>query len=302
MTGPIPVSSMIERPNLLATVQNSYAFGAQIRQQKQAEERKNKLAGIAEQAYTAAPEQRNALVGQAVGVDPESGLALGSALGKRDDAQMDSEDAKAKRLRGAAKYMLQAIESNDPAKIQGAHTAVGQFMSTHGQPFPPQYTPDMLPKLQEALARTAYLDEIESNSKLPADILTLQMLQADPELMQIDRERRQAGWKPTLFQDQNGFNAFMPQTQTGVPVRGAYSGQQGAPMPQGGQQGPIVSEGQQITPFAPDVNIPQSSAEYAAFQAAAADADSPNPTGQPFKVGQVPDKAFHAPPGANTFG
>jgi hypothetical protein len=80
---------------------------------------------------------------------------------------------------------------------------------------------------------------------------------------------------------------------------------QAAPVQLGGGQPQMpqpMPEGQQITPFAPDVNIPQSSAEYAAFQAAAADADSPNPTGQPFTVGQVPYQAFQAPPGANTFG
>lgn len=155
----IPVHSMREQPDYLGTLQRGMAFGSQMRQQREAEQRRNRLAELGSQAYGAQGQARQDLIGQAVGVDMGQGLALGEALRQNDQAQMSAEDAQAKRLRGAAKYMMQAIETNDPNKIAGAHNAVRNFMGQFGQPFPEQFSPDMVPKIQEVLARTAYLEQ-----------------------------------------------------------------------------------------------------------------------------------------------
>lgn len=155
----IPVHSMRDQPDYLGTLQRGMAFGSQMRQQREAEQRRNRLAEIGSQAYGAQGQARKDLIGQAVGVDMGQGLALGEALRQNDQAQMSAEDAQAKRIRGAAKYMMQAIETNDPNKIAGAHNAVRSFMGQFGQPFPEQFTPDMVPKIQEVLARTAYLEQ-----------------------------------------------------------------------------------------------------------------------------------------------
>lgn len=156
----LPVNQMIDKPNLLASAQQGYAFGTQMRQQREEGERRNKLAGIAQQAYNAPVSEQNALVGQAVGVDPTQGFQLADSLSRSQLNASKAEDDRAQKLRGAAKYMLQAIESKNPAQIQGAHRTVAQFMSGFGQQFPEQFDEaTMLPKIQEVLAQTAYLDE-----------------------------------------------------------------------------------------------------------------------------------------------
>lgn len=109
----------------------------------------SRLASLASQAYGAQGEQRNALVGQAIATDPNAGFALGDKLQQR-------EDNRSQKFAGAAKYMLGAVESNNPAQVQGAWRTVRPFLEElvgpSGKVVPEQWTDDMLPALHQAIA------------------------------------------------------------------------------------------------------------------------------------------------------
>lgn len=119
----------------------------------------NRFAQLAGQAYSAAPAQQNALVGQAVGVDPRAGLQLGSQLATlNSDRQATAQAAEVdhmKKLGGAARYMAQALKSNNPAQVEGAWQAVRPYLAeVSGKEPPPQWDPAMEPALYQAIAAT----------------------------------------------------------------------------------------------------------------------------------------------------
>ncbi|WND79382.1 D-Ala-D-Ala carboxypeptidase family metallohydrolase [Lysobacter capsici] len=122
-------------PNFLALAREGRAAGEQ--------RRFNSLAG---QAYAAPEADRNALLTQAVGIDPGAGLKLQDTLQERDDGTM-------RRAVGAARYMKQAIDSKDPAMIQGAFLATKPFIEKlTGKVLPPQWSEEMLPGVHQVLA------------------------------------------------------------------------------------------------------------------------------------------------------
>lgn len=67
--------------SFLNALAGGYGFGKQIKADRQ----NAQLAGLASQAYGAAPEQRQAIVQQAIGVSPEAGFALGQNLQSDED-------------------------------------------------------------------------------------------------------------------------------------------------------------------------------------------------------------------------
>lgn len=86
--------------NIVGQYQQGQAFGTQQRQEREAEQRQSRLSELASLAYGSQnPEERRSLVGQAVGVDPSAGLALGGSLAK-DDENQQMELVKAIRLVG----------------------------------------------------------------------------------------------------------------------------------------------------------------------------------------------------------
>lgn len=267
----IPVHTMREQPDYVGTMQRGMAFGNQLRQQRQAEERRNKLAQLGSQAYGAQGADRQALIGQAVGVDMQQGLALGGALRENDMANMTAEDAQAKRLRGAAKFMMQAIESNDPAKIKGAHQAVANFMGGFGQQFPAEFTPEMVPQIQEVLARTAYLEDggvgtavqsrfIDDQGNMVAlmrDGTTKVVGKADPSMQIIEGEGGFYGV------NRRNLNAAPVQLGGGAPQQAApqrtisnvqYRTEDGQPIPQ--EEMAALQQAMQAAAAGQDVTIP----------------------------------------------
>lgn len=109
----------------------------------------NRLAG---QAYTAQPAQRNALVGQAVGIDPKAGLELGTQLQTATKAAETDHMAK---LGGAARYMAQALASKNPAQIDGAWQNVRPYLQQlTGRQTPDHWDPSMEAGLYQAIATT----------------------------------------------------------------------------------------------------------------------------------------------------
>lgn len=120
----------------------------------------SRFARLAGQAYTApAGADRTALLGQAVATDPHSGIALGNQLAARDSAQQATQQAAevdhAKKLGGAARYMVKALQTNNPAQINGAWQAVRPYLEQlTGKAAPEQWDPSMEQGLYQAIAAT----------------------------------------------------------------------------------------------------------------------------------------------------
>lgn len=74
-------------PDIVGRFQQGQAFGDQRREQQAAIERRSRLSELAAQAYGAAPDARQGILQQAVGVDPQAGLALGKGLQGIDEQQ-----------------------------------------------------------------------------------------------------------------------------------------------------------------------------------------------------------------------
>jgi len=120
---------------------------------------RNHLASLAQQAYTAAPDQRNALIGQAIGADPDAGFALANQLHAQDVTAQSEQESRLKKLRGAAMFGIDALKSGDPARIQGASNALGPYLTQlTGKPFP-GLDQSQLPKMYEILAQTGGIPE-----------------------------------------------------------------------------------------------------------------------------------------------
>lgn len=140
---PYDIARALDTPNIIGNGLAAAQAGRKAGQQ-------NALAGLASQAYTApAGERRNALVAQAVGVDPTAGLELGKTLQANDDSEL-------KTVAGAAKYVLDAYKSGNAAQLQGAYRATIPLLTRlgarQGKVPPPEFSEDMLPGLYQVIA------------------------------------------------------------------------------------------------------------------------------------------------------
>lgn len=128
----------------------------------------NRLAG----QMIADPSQAQGLLGQAASINPGGALAIQGALAQQQQAQQAQQRAQQtdilKQAGGAARYMLSAVQTNDPAKIQGAYQAVKPFLAQLGQAQgkvpPDQFDPSMLPAMYQLVAKTQ--DLFPNDSKL----------------------------------------------------------------------------------------------------------------------------------------
>lgn len=93
----------LQFPSILGSFLQGQRAGTEQRLLRQDEEKQSRLAQLAGQAYNAQGPERQALVGQAVGVDPRAGFALEGDL-------QGSEDARTKTLVNAAKLLTTAPE------------------------------------------------------------------------------------------------------------------------------------------------------------------------------------------------
>jgi len=144
------------------------------------------LNNLAQQAYqTPVGPDRDAIIGQAIGLNRDQGFDLGNTL-------QQTQDAKDAKLGAAANYVAQAWQAsngnpNDP-KVQGAYQAVRPYLqqlhSSMGAdtPTPDSFTPDMLPGIYQIVAKT----QGATASKLPAALQTFYGIQN-----QLPQEQRQ---------------------------------------------------------------------------------------------------------------
>lgn len=158
-------------PDYYSDINNAYDRGRSL-----------SLNDLAAKAYnTPAGQQRDALVGQAIGVDRNSGMQLGNDL----QSMQDARDAK---LGAAARYVLNAYQTGNPQATEGAYQAVKPFLSQigmahgSGQQPPDNFSPDMLPAIYQIVART----QGAVNMKTPAALQTFNAIQS-----QLPEDQRQ---------------------------------------------------------------------------------------------------------------
>jgi hypothetical protein len=163
---------------------------------------------LAGQAFTAQPDQQQAALGQLASVDPGTAMQMQGQLAQQAKAQQVDHNAK---LNGAARFMLDAVNSKDPARIQGAWSAVSPYLSQlTGKQAPPQWDDAMLPAVYQTIANTGGMPEqkpiqlssgaqlVDQTGKVLADnpaeqkdsgeIATIKALQSDPSLMSTYRQ------------------------------------------------------------------------------------------------------------------
>lgn len=188
--------------------------------------RTNYLSRLAGQAFTAAPAERQAIIGQAAQHYPQQAMEMEQAFAKRDDSRIASVAQKARYIVGLAKNgQSQVAASLYPQLAQEARSlGLGEV--------PDQWDDSFVPGL-EALAAYGVKP---GDDTTPADIRSLQMLQANPELAALDRERRQAaGMVPKLVETSQGYGWGTPgagiQLAPLAGVAGQGQPQQTAPAP-----------------------------------------------------------------------
>lgn len=125
-------------------------FGDQMRAKALGDQ--NRFRQIAAQAYAASPDQRTGLIQQAVALDPSGGASLDKTL-------RSQEEEAASKAAGAARYVLNAVETKNPAAVQGAYQTVRPFLArigqAHGKVPPEQWSDDMLPMLHQVIAASS---------------------------------------------------------------------------------------------------------------------------------------------------
>lgn len=167
----------------------------------------DKLAG---QAFSAQGADRQSALSRLAGVNPQAAMGLSSAFQRQDALAQQQQQAQevdhAKKLNGAARYVLQAVQTGDPNRIQGAWSAVRPYLAelTGKQP-PDQFDPAMLPKIYEIVGQSGGLPEnkpvilsngaqlVDETGHVLADnpveqrdtgeLATLRAMQQDPSLL-----------------------------------------------------------------------------------------------------------------------
>ena len=210
------------------------------------------------------------LTDSAMAGDPNA-MAQQYAINPQQAAQVQQgADLTAQKLRGAAKYML---ETNDPAVRQGRWNAVRPMLARIGQAQgkvpPEQWDDSMVPMIEQALAKTAYLESGTGGN--PAQLQTFNAMTqglSDDEIAKarriqlgLDGRASNAGQQTISVTGPDGRDrqfSFDPTTGNYVPAGlgiGQSQPQPAAPTMQQVQY--ATSDGQAIPPE-----------DYAAVQAA----------------------------------
>lgn len=167
----------------------------------------NRLAG---EALNATGADRQSALGRLASINPQAALSLQDRFQQQAATQQQQAQAKevdhAQKINGAARFMLSAVQSKDPARIQGAWNAVAPYLSElTGKQAPPQWDDSMLPGLYQTLSATGGLPEnkpvilsngaqlVDETGHVLADnpveqrdtgeLATLRAMQQDPSLL-----------------------------------------------------------------------------------------------------------------------
>lgn len=176
-------------------------------------QRADKLAGL---AYSSQGADRQAALGQLAVVDPRLAVGLGDAFQKQDAAAQAQQVDHQKKINGAARFMLSAYQSHDPARIQGAYQAVRPYLAelgaAEGKVPPPQWSDDMLPHLYAILGQSGGMQGQEGTVVAPGGVLvdknTGQALYSNPakpaNAQLVDVPDGRGGTRKMLFDPQTG--------------------------------------------------------------------------------------------------
>jgi predicted RNA-binding Zn ribbon-like protein len=228
--------------DIFGAMMRGYGAGNDLRTQRNAEQKQSTLAALAQKAYTAPRQERQGALSEMVGVDPQAGLAMGQQMSADDDRR-------AKALVRSARMLAAAPEEARP-QIYASMIPELQSMGVDG--LPPQYDATVAKSTQDIVQAWA---GVEEDDNTPAAIRELQMLQQNPELAQLDMQRRQAGWQPKMFEDAGGMSVYDPRTGAARPLE--YGGQQAPQMPSGGASSLLESVIQQESGGNPNAVSPK---------------------------------------------
>lgn len=243
----LPVNQLFDRPNIAGNFLAGQQLGQQNRRQRQAEDQQNEFRNLT----------TNALAGDLSAFERQVALNPGQAM-----QVQQAGDITANKVRGAAKYMMEAIKQGDPAAIQGRYNAVRPMLERAGREQgkvpPPNWSPEMLPMIEQALAQTAYLESggqgQRVQSRFVAEDGTVWALMADGQRQQLTDEQG----APIKADRQMWLrdNPGQPPHLVGKDATVTYVGQQ---QPGGQQQMPAQAQqpaGPQITQFVGPDGLP----------------------------------------------
>lgn len=209
----------LQFPSVLGSFLQGQRAGTEQRLLRQDEEKQSRLAKLAGQAYSAQGPERQALVGQAVGLDPRAGFALEGDL-------RGSEDARTKTLVNAAKLLTTAPEQQRAYLYQQMKPDLARL----GLQLPEQYD-DTVAQTAQAITQaysnqagtgvqSTYIDDKGQRIAILRDGSTQVLGNNAPNNQIIDTG--------------NGFYGVNKGNLQAAPVQ--VGGQQQAPAPQGGPQ------------------------------------------------------------------
>lgn len=183
--------------DIAGSFQRGQQLGTQNRLVREEEQRRNALADLAGQAYGAAPDQRQGIIQQAIATDPQAGLALDQGLSSADDRRN-------RTMVNMARLLTSAPEQARDGLYQRMRPTLSQFGM---QGLPERYDPTVAQAAQSIVQ--AYSDNAADST--PSDIRSLQILRDNPELAELDRQRRQySGMVPKMVETSQGIGWGTP--------------------------------------------------------------------------------------------
>lgn len=206
--------------NFLNALQGGYNFGQQIKQQRD----ENQLKGLAALAYGTPKDQRQPVLQQMAGISPQF------AEQQKKSWNADDEADREELVR-----MAQFIRKAPPEQQAAAYSQILPKLRERGM-----QAPDWTPETQDVILKTvnalasSYGDATATNpyAGLPSDIQSLKLLQSDPTLAALDKERRQySSMVPKLVETSQGYGWGTPGGGINLaPLEGVAGGGQQMPV------------------------------------------------------------------------
>jgi len=121
----------LQFPNIARDFLQGQAIGRERAAQDRAQANQTRLGELAQMAYGAAPEARGQYIGQAVGINPEAGLALDRGLSQQDDAREQ-------RLLSTARLIAAAPEEQKGAIFAQVRPQIAEYLPGLPETYTPQ--------------------------------------------------------------------------------------------------------------------------------------------------------------------
>jgi len=111
----------LQFPNIVGNFLQGQEYGRKREADNLARQQQTRLGELAQLAYQAPADQRGQFIGEAVGINPDTGLALDKALGATDDAREQ-------RLLSTARLIAAAPEEQKAAIFQQVRPQIAQYL------------------------------------------------------------------------------------------------------------------------------------------------------------------------------